>query len=303
MIVAVGGGLRPCCRDNSILLNVLMKSMAPPTYKRRTVIAAAHMLKALGHSGVDRFLLELGSVMQGVASRDRGGLDARATALAEFALENPQALSDDRRTIPFEIVLRAKDIWERGIVPNLAMSDRDNFADAMRAEGSPLGADPLGSEDELPATPPIAATPDTEDHSMAKPRKVFIVHGHGGIEQEVARFLERIGFESIILSEQVNRGRTIIEKIEANSDVGYAVVLMTADDVGGKSKENLAARARQNVVLEWGYFAGKLGRSNVHAIKRGEIELPSDLLGLAWTSFALLWTGQQFRAHPDLIPG
>lgn len=245
--------------------------MAPLTYKRRTVIAAAHMLKALGHSGFDKFLLELGSVVEGIATRDRGGLDARATALAEFALRNPQALSEERRTLSFEIVLSARDIWTKGIIPNLGSNDRENFAAAMVIEGDALGVDPLhapsslfgddaldggrgsgkvrGANTESASDKPQATAPARKDQTMTKPRKVFIVHGHAGIEQEVARFLERIKFESIILSEQVNRGRTIIEKIEANSDVGFAVVLMTADDVGGKSKETLTPRARQNVVL------------------------------------------------------
>src|SRR3954447_19694659 len=63
--------------------------------------------------------------------------------------------------------------------------------------------------------------------------KVFIIHGHDGEAREtVARFLTNIGFEPIILHEQANRGRTVIEKVEANSEVGFAVVLLTPDDVG-----------------------------------------------------------------------
>ena len=118
-------------------------------------------------------------------------------------------------------------------------------------------------------------------------RKVFIVHGHDEAARvSVARFLEIIGFEAIILHEQANRGRTIIEKFEAHGDVGFAVVLLTPDDRGGGADQTeLQQRARQNVILEWGYFIGRLGRSHVCAIKKGDIELPSDILGVVWEPF------------------
>lgn len=95
-------------------------------------------------------------------------------------------------------------------------------------------------------------------------QKIFIVHGHDeGARQTVARFIERIGFKAIILSEQANQGRTVIEKIEAHGDVGFAVVLLTPDDIGGKDADSLRPRARQNVLLELGYFIGLLGRKHV----------------------------------------
>lgn len=117
-------------------------------------------------------------------------------------------------------------------------------------------------------------------------RKVFVVHGHAGEPREaVARFLEAIGFEPIVLHEQPNRGHTIIEKFEANADVGFAVVILTPDDVGGAVGGPQQRRARQNVVLELGYFIGRLKRARVCALKVGDLELPSDILGIAWTAF------------------
>lgn len=113
-------------------------------------------------------------------------------------------------------------------------------------------------------------------------RKAFIVHGHAGAEQAVARFLEQIGFDPIILHEQPNQGRTLIEKFEAHSDVGFAVVLLTDDDFGGAKDREQSPRARQNVILELGYFIGRLGRDRVCALKKGNIELPSDILGVVW---------------------
>lgn len=113
--------------------------------------------------------------------------------------------------------------------------------------------------------------------------KVFIVHGHDGEAREtVARFLERMGFRAIILHEQANQGRTVIEKVEANGDVGFAVVLLTPDDVGCAKGGEPEPRARQNVLLELGYFIGRLGRAKVCALKRGELEIPSDFAGIVW---------------------
>jgi predicted nucleotide-binding protein len=115
-------------------------------------------------------------------------------------------------------------------------------------------------------------------------QKVFIVHGHDEAAlQTVARFIEKIRLEAIILREQANQGRTIIEKIEANADVGFAVVLLTPDDVGAKAGMPTQPRARQNVLLELGYFIGSLGRPRVCALAApGNMELPTDFAGVVW---------------------
>lgn len=119
-----------------------------------------------------------------------------------------------------------------------------------------------------------------------KSNRVFIVHGHDGEAREsAARFLTQVGLEPVILHEQANRGRTIIEKVEANNDVGFAVVLLTPDDEGRRiGDEPLARRPRQNVLLELGYFIAHLGRANVCALKKGDLEIPSDFAGVVWSS-------------------
>lgn len=117
-------------------------------------------------------------------------------------------------------------------------------------------------------------------------RKVFVVHGQDtGAREAVARFLERTGFEPIVLHEQANQGRTIIEKFEEHSAVGFAVILLTPDDMGGIAGGAMQPRARQNVILELGYFIGRLGRDKVCALKSGDIEFPSDIFGVVWTAF------------------
>lgn len=119
-------------------------------------------------------------------------------------------------------------------------------------------------------------------------RRVFLVHGHNdGLLHEVARYLEKLQLQPIVLREQPSSGRTIIEKFVDFADVGYAVVLLTPDDRGGTMKasfEEQRPRARQNVILELGYFLGKLSRNRVTALHMGGLEIPSDYSGVAFVA-------------------
>jgi predicted nucleotide-binding protein len=124
--------------------------------------------------------------------------------------------------------------------------------------------------------------------TKGKSKKVFIVHGHDGeAKEKTARFIEKLGFEAIILHEQVTKSRTIIEKIEHYSDeTDFAIILYTPDDVGNKrsSSNELNFRARQNVVFEHGFLIGKLKRENVVPLVEGDIELPNDINGIVYIS-------------------
>jgi predicted nucleotide-binding protein len=114
-------------------------------------------------------------------------------------------------------------------------------------------------------------------------QKVFIVHGHDDVSKlELARFLFQKGLEPIILHEQPNSGRTIVEKFEKDTlNVEYAFILLTRDDLC----DGQNFRARQNVILELGYLWGKLGRHNVCCLYKGEVELPSDIHGIIYIKF------------------
>lgn len=121
---------------------------------------------------------------------------------------------------------------------------------------------------------------------LPKSNSVFVVHGHDeGAKHSVARFLEQLGVKPVILQEQINRGMTVIEKFEEFAAcAGFAVVLMTPDDCGypvGKEEEK-KNRPRQNVVLELGYFAALLGRHKTFVLTQGNIEMPSDVIGLVY---------------------
>lgn len=133
---------------------------------------------------------------------------------------------------------------------------------------------------------------EVEIHAVSTPvtnkdfdnESVFIVHGHNvAVQQTVARTIEKLGLSPIILHEKANAGKTIIEKFESHSNVGFAVVLLTDDDEGkSKTDIDLRKRARQNVILELGFFIGKLGRAKVLPLYSEGVELPSDIHGLLY---------------------
>ena len=130
---------------------------------------------------------------------------------------------------------------------------------------------------------------NTKQKTKKMGNKIFIVHGHDEEAKiTIARMIEQLGFESIILHEQADDGNTIIEKLESyTSQASYAIVLYTECDIArtkGKSEEENRFRARQNVVFEHGLFIGNLGRKNVCALVKGNVEIPSDINGIVYIS-------------------
>ena len=170
---------------------------------------------------------------------------------------------------------------------------------------------------EAKTTPTIPLRP-----SGAK-NKIFIVHGTDySPVNELKAILEEAGLKPIILHEQPSKGMTIIEKLEKYSDVGFTFIILTPDDFGVDKKEirkivgsfigkencsledyrnwikthskaglidevmaSLKERARQNVVLEFGYFMGRLSREKICCLYKGDIELPSDMQGICYVHF------------------
>ena len=113
--------------------------------------------------------------------------------------------------------------------------------------------------------------------------RVFVVYGHDeNIELKISQFIRLLDLEPVILNEKANGGKTIIEKLEENSDVGFAVVLYTPDDIVLNDNSEKYKQPRPNVIFEYGYFIGKLGRTRVALLVRDDIKEHSDIIGTGY---------------------
>jgi predicted nucleotide-binding protein len=163
---------------------------------------------------------------------------------------------------------------------------QNGIADRKRQAIARLEQAVRGLEEEIGDQEAVQNAHEAPPRPALSRNKVFVVHGHDVAAREaMARFLEKIELEAIILHEKPDQGLTIIEKFETYaSQVGFAVVLLTPDDLGGPASASAqAARARQNVIFELGYFVGKLGRGRACLLRKGEVEIPSDLYGVIYT--------------------
>lgn len=140
-----------------------------------------------------------------------------------------------------------------------------------------------------------------EKMAAAEHGRVFIMHGHDEARKhELFRVLRDLtGTKPVILHEQPSGGRSIFEKLEVfAASSGFAVALLTADDLGrAKGAEDEAPRARQNVVFEAGFFAGRLGRARVVLLHAPGVELPSDLDGIVYVTLDAAGAWKMKLAH------
>jgi predicted nucleotide-binding protein len=122
---------------------------------------------------------------------------------------------------------------------------------------------------------------------LAGEKDVFIVHGHqDAVRTQLRDICSGLQLNPIVLVEQNDLGLTIIEKFEYYArNCSFAFVIMTPDDQtsGVDGKEQL--RARQNVIMELGWFMAYLGRDRVAILHQGELEIPSDILGVITMRF------------------
>lgn len=158
------------------------------------------------------------------------------------------------------------------------------FLGALGAAAKIVHDDVFGELEEGPAVAP-----------GLKSNRVFIVHGHDeAAKTQLEALLGEMGLEPVVLHRKPDEGLTILEKFEKYSDVGFAFVLLTPDEVAyladaerqpdaDRPKE---LRARPNVLFEFGFFVGRLGRANVCCLHRDGVTLPSDLHGLLYKPFS-----------------
>jgi predicted nucleotide-binding protein len=130
---------------------------------------------------------------------------------------------------------------------------------------------------------------DADSARVSEPkakRRVLVVHGRNHeVRERVARFLMKLDLEPVLLDEQPALGRTLIEKLESQAGLSFAVVILTGDDVGALAADadRLHSRARQNVIFELGFSVGRLGRERVCTLYEERVELPSDVHGVEYT--------------------
>ncbi|HHP5617174.1 TPA: TIR domain-containing protein [Bacillus cereus] len=204
--------------------------------------------------------------------------------------------------------------WHQGRTPTLAVPkdimDNDYYAtditkslfalaeDRLRAEGSIeikvinhnkgfITTDPISFKVPNDKVPNDKVSKDevSKDESEIDRTKVFIVHGHDDLAKtQASEFVRKLGLTPIILHQQASGGKTIIEKIESYSNVGFGIVLYTPCDLGSKvgEEKHLSPRARQNVVFEHGFLIGKIGRENVAALVKDTVETPNDISGVVY---------------------
>lgn len=89
-----------------------------------------------------------------------------------------------------------------------------------------------------------------------------------------------------MLRDQPSGGKTIIEKFEEHAGlVDWVFILISPDDKMFDPKtDDEKRRARQNVIFELGFSYGLIGRleGRVIVLKKGHVELPSDIQGIIW---------------------
>jgi predicted nucleotide-binding protein len=229
---------------------------APP---RSDLLRARDVIAAWGHTEIDDLLLDIGSPELGT-SRGTGNRRDRANTILRFALDNPEATTAENSLLSAYLVRRA------AVPTNGRESDI--------------------STPTLPSRRPTPSDSLTEParSSSGSPNRVFVVHGQNeGARAAVVQHLRDVGLDPIVLHEQPNMGRHLLTKfIQSAELVTFAVVLMTDDDVGGHRNGELRPRARQNVILELGYFLAYLRQHRVCALITPGLETPSDFDGIVY---------------------
>lgn len=271
-------------------------------FSRQTVLKASMIHKSMSHADLDTFILELG-VNEINAGRDRGSRQVRAVGLAEYAVDNADQLTAGGHPLGYVVVESAARIdaqYPEGVLFDVDNATRQQFWSSLERDGYMLRdghLETLAKASTAVAsraaaniervTAPMPAIPKATGRASAENPKVFIVHGRDeGTKTDVARFIERLGLDAVILHEHANRGRTLTNKfMEVASEAAFAVVLITPDDVGGLSQDALRARARQNVIFELGFFIGLLGSHKVCALVKGDVERPSDFEAVVYISY------------------
>jgi predicted nucleotide-binding protein/DNA-binding XRE family transcriptional regulator len=246
------------------------KRALAPTLREARQRLGLSQLELAGRLGVTRSLVADWEDAEAVPDPDA------IRNLAAVLQLDPEALSSQRTLALFAALIRARNKIEPPQDPKREGTKSGGVAPTQQGAGKPPTKSTTAAPPRLSGTAAEKAI-----QSTTKP-VVFIVHGHDeALKEQVARVVERISdARVVILHEQADGGKTVIEKFEMHaSGARFAIVLLTPDDEVAHGADR---RARQNVILELGYFLGKIGRSKVCALYKGPLELPSDIAGVLY---------------------
>lgn len=245
-----------------------------PAPSRQHLLKAKDTIGQWGHTQIENFLLEAG-VPGLVAGADLGSRQNRANAILTFALANPSAITAERSLFSAFMV-------------NKAFPDGTNSRDVAPT-------DLAHSEPEPPAR-------TSSSGGAPASNRVFVVHGQNAqAKVAVVSYLSSLGLRAIVLHEQPNMGRHLLTKFIDEAELAtFAVVLLTDDDEGGPRGGQVSQRARQNVILELGYFLSHLGQAKVCALKSAGVETPSDFDGIAYIEMDSLGNWKR-ELHRELV--
>jgi len=242
-----------------------------PAPERSELMAAGKAIGEWGHTDITELLLHVG-IDDLNAGPELGCRRDRAQAIVAYALAHPGAATADNQLLSAYLVRAVNARQPPHQVPRPAW-----WAVTPGEKSSPVAV--RGEAPKLAPQKPVK-------RDGRQPDRVFVVHGRNeAARNAVVAFLLAQGLTPVILHEQPNMGRHLLTKfIEKAELTTFAVVLMTDDDVGGQSDAELRPRARQNVILELGYFLSHLGQRNVCALKSPGLETPSDFDGIVYIS-------------------
>jgi predicted nucleotide-binding protein len=219
----------------------------------------------------------------GTRGQPYGGQDTPAWLTWKTRVWNTIKVMLEENSAPVVLLTRAMEIHTAGNLEDSFLKRKELILSALQ-KGIEVARDDVFGETRRPKS--VSA-------SGALSNRIFVVHGHDhATKTELEVFLAGLGLEPVILHRQPDQGRTLIEKFEHHSDVGFAFILLTPDDVAYNADEDTLAddrrskefRARPNVTFEFGYFVGRLGRHRVCCLIKGDVAKPSDIDGLVYKS-------------------
>lgn len=230
--------------------------------------------------------MELGKTKTGDKEIDKMGLEELQNEILRILYKKAKEGKGDTR-YPKDFKKEGIEYDNEGDVDDAVhLLERNGYVEATYYECNSTGDCEITAEGKL-----YVETNLLKKDNMLGNKKVFIVHGHDeDALLKVENFIRKMGLEPIVLREQADKGKTIIEKIEENTDVCYAIVIYTPCDEGKAIEEKeYKKRARQNVIFEHGFLCAKLGREKVCALLMGDTEIPSDLQGVLYKKFEIGW--------------